>query len=43
LRVKSAERLREGVLKALQDVHALLQPEQRQRLAYLIRTGRLVI
>src|SRR5215831_12840161 len=43
LRVKSAERLREAVLKALQQIHAVLKPEQRVRLAYLIRTGRLVI
>jgi Spy/CpxP family protein refolding chaperone len=43
LRVKSAERLREAVLKALQQLHAVLKPDQRLRLAYLIRTGRLVI
>jgi Spy/CpxP family protein refolding chaperone len=43
LRVKSAERLRDAVIKALQQIHALLDPEQRQRLAYLIRTGTLVI
>jgi Spy/CpxP family protein refolding chaperone len=43
LRVKSAERLRGAVLKALQQIHAVLNPEQRVRLAYLIRTGRLVI
>ena len=43
LRVKSAERLRDAVLKALQQIHAVLGPDQRMRLAYLIRTGRLVI
>jgi Spy/CpxP family protein refolding chaperone len=43
LRVKSAERLREAVLKALQRIHAILNPEQRGRLAYLIRTGTLAI
>jgi Spy/CpxP family protein refolding chaperone len=43
LRVKSAERLREAVLKALQQIHAVLNPEQRVRLAYLIRTGTLII
>jgi Spy/CpxP family protein refolding chaperone len=43
LRVKSAERLRDGVLKALQQIHALLNPDQRARLAYLIRTGTLVL
>jgi Spy/CpxP family protein refolding chaperone len=39
LRVKSAERLRDAVGKALQKIHALLTPEQRATLAYLIRTG----
>ena len=43
LRVKSAERLRDGVIKALQQIHALLNPDQRVRLAYLIRTGTLVV
>ena len=43
LRVKSAERLRTAVLKALQQIHAVLSPDQRVRLAYLIRTGRLLI
>ena len=43
LRVQSAERLRDAVLKALQQIHALLNPEQRGRLAYLIRTGTLTL
>lgn len=43
LRVSSAERLREAVLKALRQIHALLKPEQRGKLAYLIRTGALTI
>jgi len=43
LRVQSAERLRNAVLKALQQIHAILNPEQRGRLAYLIRTGTLVL
>jgi Spy/CpxP family protein refolding chaperone len=43
LRLKSAERLREAVLKALQRIHALLNAEQRLRLAYLIRTGTLAV
>jgi len=43
LRVRSAERLREVVVKALGNIHALLEPEQRERLAYLIRTGTLII
>lgn len=41
LRVKSAERLRDAVSNALGRIHALLHPEQRRRLAYLIRTGTL--
>jgi Spy/CpxP family protein refolding chaperone len=43
LRVRSAQHLREAVLKALQRIHAVLNPEQRERLAYLIRTGTLVL
>ena len=42
-RVKSAERLRDAVLTALREIHAVLNPEQRGRLAYLIRTGALVM
>lgn len=42
-RVKSAERLRDAVSTALRRIHALLGPEQRQRLAYLIRTGAVTI
>ena len=42
-RVKSAERLQATVAKALGRIHALLGPEQRGRLAYLIRTGALVL
>lgn len=40
-RVASAEQLRVAVVKALQRIHALLDAEQRSRLAYLIRTGTL--
>jgi Spy/CpxP family protein refolding chaperone len=43
LRVASAERLRDAVTKALARIHALLDDDQRQRLAYLIRTGTLVL
>jgi Spy/CpxP family protein refolding chaperone len=39
LRVQSAERLKNAVQKALREIHAVLSDEQRQRLAYLIRTG----
>jgi Spy/CpxP family protein refolding chaperone len=42
-RVHTAERLRQAVTKALGELHALLDPEQRARLAYLIRTGTLQI
>ena len=42
LRRKGAERLGETVLKALGRIHKLLDAEQRERLAYLIRTGTLV-
>jgi len=43
LRVQSAERLRGAVVNALRRIHALLTPEQRTRLAYLIRTGALTL
>jgi Spy/CpxP family protein refolding chaperone len=43
LRVSSAERLRDAVIKALQQIHGVLDEDQRKRLAYLIRTGTLVI
>ena len=43
LRVRSAERLRTAVLHALGRMHAILNAEQRARLAYLIRTGTLAI
>ncbi len=42
-RVKSAERLRGAVVKALGRIHALLDEEQRAKLAYLLRTGALAI
>jgi Spy/CpxP family protein refolding chaperone len=41
LRTKSAERLREAVVTALGRLHRLLQPAQREKLAYLVRTGTL--
>jgi Spy/CpxP family protein refolding chaperone len=40
-RVKSAERLRDALVKALGRIHALLHTDQRARFAYLIRTGAL--
>ena len=42
-RVKSADRLRTAVVKALGRIHALLDAEQRAKLAYLLRTGALAI
>jgi Spy/CpxP family protein refolding chaperone len=43
VRIQSAERLRDAVVTALQQIHGVLDPDQRARLAYLIRTGTLVI
>ena len=43
LRASSAGRLRDAVLKALREIHAVLNPDQRLRLAYLIRTGTLAV
>jgi Spy/CpxP family protein refolding chaperone len=40
-RVKSAERVQGAVTLALSRIHALLKPEQRAKLAYLLRTGAL--
>ncbi len=42
-RVKSLERIQTQVVRALERIHALLQPEQREKFAYLIRTGALVM
>jgi Spy/CpxP family protein refolding chaperone len=42
-RVKSAERLRDALVKALGRIHAMLKPEQRAKFAYLIRTGALTL
>lgn len=43
LKVKSAERVRDALVKALGRLHAILRPEQREQLAYLIRTGALLL
>jgi Spy/CpxP family protein refolding chaperone len=40
-RVKSTERVQAAVVRALGRIHALLRPEQRAKLAYLLRTGAL--
>jgi Spy/CpxP family protein refolding chaperone len=42
-RVRSAERLRDAVVTALTRIHALLDPEQRKQLAFLLRTGAIQI
>ena len=42
-RVQSAAKLRDTLIRSLEQIHALLTPEQRQRLAYLIRSGVLTI
>ncbi|MGH9868566.1 MAG: Spy/CpxP family protein refolding chaperone [Candidatus Polarisedimenticolia bacterium] len=43
MREKSADRLSAAVVKALARIHALLTPEQRERFAYLIRTGTVLL
>ncbi len=43
VRMQSAERLRGAVVTALARLHKMLEPDQRKRLAYLIRTGTLTI
>ncbi len=42
-RTKSTERVQAAVVRALAQIHALLKPEQRVKLAYLLRTGALSI
>jgi Spy/CpxP family protein refolding chaperone len=42
-RVATAERLRDAVTNALRRMHGLLEKDQRERLAYLIRTGVLTL
>ena len=42
-RVLTAERLRDSIINALKQIHAILKPDQRVRLAYLIRTGTLAL
>ncbi len=40
-RVESARRLKDAVVKALGQIHAVLDDEQRETFAYLVRTGAL--
>jgi Spy/CpxP family protein refolding chaperone len=42
-RAQSAERVQAAVSRALGQMHALLSPDQRAKLAYLIRTGSLAL
>ncbi len=42
-RVQGTQRLQDTVVKTLGKIHALLNPEQRANLAYLIRTGTLTL
>jgi Spy/CpxP family protein refolding chaperone len=42
-RVESNQRLRATLVSSLAKVHAMLNPEQRARLAHLIRTGILTV
>ncbi len=42
-RVRGAERLRDAVTRALRRIHAILDDEQRKKLAYLLRTGVLTV
>jgi Spy/CpxP family protein refolding chaperone len=42
-RVQSAAKLRDALARSLAAIHAVLSPEQRERFAYLIRTGVLAI
>jgi Spy/CpxP family protein refolding chaperone len=42
-RVRSAERVQSTVVRAVERIHAILKPEQRAKLAYLLRTGALAM
>jgi len=43
LRTKSAGVVQQKVIQSIERLHALLSPEQRGRLAYLLRTGALMM
>jgi Spy/CpxP family protein refolding chaperone len=43
IRVESTERVQRKVTESLSRIHALLEPDQRARLAYLLQTGSLVM
>ena len=42
-RVESTQRLGATILRSLEEIHAMLTPEQRVRLAHLIRSGILTL
>ena len=42
-RVESGRRLRDTLVRSLEQIHAMLNTEQRARLAHLIRTGILAV
>ncbi len=42
-RVRTAENLSRAVAQGLREMHALLDKEQREKLAYMIRTGELLV
>jgi Spy/CpxP family protein refolding chaperone len=42
-RVASAAKVRDTLFRSLQQIHAMLNPEQREKFAYLIRTGVLAV
>ena len=42
-RVESGRRVRDTLVRSLEQIHAMLNPEQRARLAHLIRTGILAV
>jgi Spy/CpxP family protein refolding chaperone len=42
-RVESGRRLRDTLVRSLEEIHGILNPEQRARLAHLMRTGILVV
>lgn len=43
MRVRSAARQRDAMVRALGEIHRMLRPEQRQKLSTLIRTGIIVM
>ena len=42
-RTQSSQKLRDAVVRALGQLHSILNPDQRAKLAYMIRTGMLQV